>query len=293
MKQTVREFFKQFPDDQSCLDHLFKVQFGDDHVCPSCERPGRWYPLTNRRAYSCQWCGRHEFPCVGTPFERSRTPLQLWFFAIYMFTTTRNGVSAKELERQLGVTYKCAWRMAHEIRKHMAKIDGDDPLSGHVEMDEAYIGGRKRGGKKHGLTGRGAGKSIVFGMVQRDGDVILRAVPTAGRKSLLPAVATHVVAGSKVSTDEWPPYQSLAAMGYDHDTVDHRSKEWVSGDTHTNTIESIWAALKRGIRGTHIHVSRRHLPKYLGEFEYRYNARKRPDSMFAELVSTYPSLSEE
>lgn len=145
MKQTIQQFFKQFPDEQACLAHLFKVRYGDDHVCSQCKKPGKWYPLTNRRAYSCQWCGHHKYPCVGTPFARSRTPLQLWFYSIFLFTKSRHGVPAKELERQLGVTYKCAWRMADQIRKHMAQVDGDPPLSGSVEIDEIMIGGYRPG----------------------------------------------------------------------------------------------------------------------------------------------------
>jgi|SRR5680860_1255336 len=119
MQLTVREFFKQFPDDASCLEHLFTVHFGQGHKCSKCEREAKWYPIKAERAYSCQWCGNHLHPTVGTPFARSRTALQLWFYAIYLFTTSRHGVPAKELQRQLGVTYKCAWRMGHEIRNHM------------------------------------------------------------------------------------------------------------------------------------------------------------------------------
>ena len=130
MKQTVQDFFKRFPDDESCLSHLFETRFGQGHECPKCAKSAKWYRIKAERAYSCQWCGHHLHPTVGTPFAKSRTSLQLWFFAIFLFTKSRNGVSAKELERQLGVTYKTAWRMGHEIRKHMANIDGDTPLGG-------------------------------------------------------------------------------------------------------------------------------------------------------------------
>ena len=114
---TLRTFFKQFPDDDACLEHLFNVRFGKDHECCKCHRPGNWHRLNSERAYSCQWCGNHLHPTVGTPFEKSRTPLQLWFYAIYLFTTTRHGVSGMELKRQLGVTYKCAYRMGQQIRE--------------------------------------------------------------------------------------------------------------------------------------------------------------------------------
>jgi len=137
---TIREFLQQFSTDEACLEHLFSVRFGQGHVCPKCERKSNWFRFKAERAYACQWCGHHLHPTVGTPFEDSRTPLQLWFYAIYLFTTSRHGVPAKELERQLGVTYKTAWRMADLIRKHMEFVDGEFPLFGEVEVDETYVG---------------------------------------------------------------------------------------------------------------------------------------------------------
>ena len=178
---TLRQFFKQFPDDQSCLEHLFNVRFGQGYKCPKCEREAKWYPIKSERAYSCQWCGHHLHPTVGTLFEKSRTSLQLWFYAIYLFTTTRHGVSGKELQRQLGVTYKCAYRMGQQIREHMANVDGESMLSGHVEIDETYIGG-----KRPGKRGRGAdGKAVIFGMMERNGDVMTHVVPNVRRKTLV------------------------------------------------------------------------------------------------------------
>jgi transposase len=141
---TVTDFFKRFPSDDACLDHLMKTRYGETLDCPKCGRHGRPARIAKILAYSCAWCGHHIHPMVGTPFHKSRTPLQKWFYAMYLFTSTRHGVSAKELQRQLGVTYKTAWRMGHEIRKYMGKVDGNHPLSGHVEVDEAYIAGRQR-----------------------------------------------------------------------------------------------------------------------------------------------------
>ena len=118
---TIKEFFEKYPNDDACLDHIMMVRYGKANHCDKCDKDTKYSRVSSQRAYACQWCGHHLYPCVGTPFEGSRTPLQLWFYAIYLFTTTRSGVSAKELERQLGVTYKTAWRMAKEIRKHMGK----------------------------------------------------------------------------------------------------------------------------------------------------------------------------
>src|SRR5271155_3103771 len=163
---TIRDFFRQFPSDNACLEHIFTIRFGQGYACPKCERKANWYKIQAERAYSCQWCGHHLHPTVGTPFEDSRTPLQLWFHAIYLFTSSRHGVPAKELERQLGVPYKTAWRMAKEIRIHMGLVNGNTPLSGTVEIDETMVGGKRSGGKR----GRGAaGKTIVFGMLEKAG----------------------------------------------------------------------------------------------------------------------------
>ena len=129
---TVYEFFERFPDDDTCLDHLMKTRYGEVIECPKCGKEGRFARLRKQLAYSCPWCGHHIHPMVGTPFHKSHTPLTKWFYAMYLFTTSRHGVPAKELQRQLGVTYKTAWRMGHEIRKYMGEVDGIPPMTDHV-----------------------------------------------------------------------------------------------------------------------------------------------------------------
>lgn len=146
MKYSFAKFRNEFPNDEACLAKIMELRYGKEPLCPKCGKPTHFSPITGRRGYACQWCGYHAFPCVGTPFEKSTTPLTLWFHAMYLITSTRNGVSAKELERQLGVTYKCAWRIGHEIRKLMAERNAlNGPLSGHVEIDETYMGGKAKG----------------------------------------------------------------------------------------------------------------------------------------------------
>ena len=280
---TIQDFFKQFPDDDACLDYLMELRFGVKLDCQKCGKFGKFHRIRKQPAYQCQWCGHHIHPMVGTPFHRSHTPLQKWFYAMYLFTTTRHGVPAKELQRQLGVSYPTAFRMAHKIRDYMGALDGEPPLTGHVEVDETYIGGRRKGEKRGRGTGR---KSVVFGILERDGELYTKVVPDASRKSLLPEIMRQVPRGTRISSDEWSPYRILSALGYEHNTVDHSVKQWASGDTHVNTLEAFWSMLKRSIRGTHIHVSPKHLPKYLGEFEYRYNLRKRPDQMFPRLLAS-------
>ncbi len=291
MKQTITQFFKQFPDDETCLQHLFEVRFGQGHGCSSCNRPSNWYRIKAERAYSCQWCGHHLHPTVGTPFEKTRTSLQLWFYAIWLFTTTRNGVSAKELERQLGVTYKTAWRMAGLIREHMANVDGDGELGGiwqSVEIDETYVGGAHKGGKR----GRGAdGKTVILGMMD-DSEVVTKVVPNVKRATLMPHINETVIKGSLVNTDELKSYNSLPDHGYRHITVNHGAGQYVGKMGATvNGMEGFWSQLKRAINGTHIHVSAKHLWKYAKEAEYRFNRRDRPQMMFSELVSTFQPLT--
>ena len=164
----------------------------------------------------------------------------------------------------------------------MAEVDGEIPLKGTVEADETYVGGRRSGGKR----GRGApNKTIVFGMLERDGDVMANVVPNVKKRTLQPIMKTNIEPGSTVHTDELRSYTGLAKSGFSHTTVNHGAKEYVRGTTHINGIEGFWARLKLSIRGTHVHVSGKHLQKYVKEFEYRYNRRKRPDAIFSDLVA--------
>lgn len=285
---TTTQFFRQFPDDETCLNHLFNVRFGQGFACPSCERPSNWYRIKAERAYSCQWCGHHLHPTVGTPFEQTRTPLQLWFYAIHLFTTTRHGVSGKELERQLGVTYKTAWRMAKLIREHMADVDGDRPLGGfskRVEADETFVGGVMEGAQG------GKGKTVIFGMLERGGDIVVEVVPNRQSGTLLPIFRANVKPHTEVHTDDWRAYGGLGTMGYWHKTVNHAREEYVSPTgTTVNAIEGFWRHLKSSIAGTHISVSPKYLGTYAKEFEFRFNRRNDPASMFPALVSTFQPL---
>ena len=281
---TVRQFFQKFSDDQACLAHLFEVRFGQGHTCPKCDRSAKWYPLKSELAFSCQWCGHHIHPMVGTIFEGSRTPLQLWFYAMFLFTTTRNGVAAKELQRQLGVTYKTAWRMGHKIREHMALVDGDGMLEGQVEVDETYIGGYRPGGQG------GKGKAVVMGMLEKDGDVVTEVIPDRTSKSLMPHIRDHIERGSEVHTDEHKGYNPLDRTDdYARKSVNHSQEEYVGEDGETtNSIEGFFSQLKRTIGGTHISVSRKHLAKYAKECEFRFNRRENPASMLPDLISRFP-----
>ena len=294
-KFTFAQFKAQYPNDDACLQAIFDRRYEKSDVCPQCGVIGKLTKIEGRRAYACKE-GCHTYPCAGTIFEHSSTPLTLWFHAMYLMTATRNGVSAKELQRQLGVTYKCAWRIGHQLRILMAeraKAQNPGPLSGHIEMDETYIGG-KQGGWGRG-RGKGAylrNKAIVFGMVQREGALRTQVIPNEMRATIIPLVIANVDHGATISTDRAKHYRKLTRLGYKHEFVNHDIEEWVRGDVHTNTIEGFWSHLKRGIKSTHAAVSRKHLQKYVDEFAFRYNNREAPAEMFQRLVRQVSRVGE-
>jgi transposase-like protein len=284
MKYTFKDFRSDFPNDAACLARIMELRYGNEQICAKCGKSTHFHPISGRRAFACQWCGHHVYPCVGTPFEKSSTPLTLWFHAMYLMTSTRNGVSAKELERQLGVTYKCAWRMGHEIRKLMAernKLEG--PMSGHVEVDETYIGGKAKGKDKRGRNTET--KSVVFGMLLRGGHVKGQVVPNVKRATLRPIIKQNIKRGSMISSDEMRSYLVLPDHGYEHGKVNHSAGQYTNGTFHVNGMENFWKHLKGGIRSTHIHVSRKYLQQYVEEFGFRFNHRKEPGTMFYRMLS--------
>ncbi len=282
---NLRQFQARFPTEESCLDHLKRTRYGARHDCGGCGREASFYRVKARRSYACEHCGFQVYPTAGTPFERTRTPLRDWFFVMFQFCASRNGVAAKAVERQLGVTYKTAWRMCHAIREYMGAVDGNGPVGGftkQVEIDETFIGGYERGAMG------GAGKTVVFGMMERGGSVATQVVPNRRSGTLLPIIRDTVKRHSTVHTDEHLAYGGLSTMGYYHRTTNHAAGQYVSKSGSTvNGIEGFWMHLKRGINGTHIHVSPRHLPKYLAEFEYRWNMRSAPSAMLDRLMVSF------
>lgn len=294
MQYSFKSFQGEYPDDAACLKAVMVSQYGGTKItCPGCGvAEAQFHPMTARRGYACQECGHHIYPCANTIFHKSRTPLTHWFFAMYLMTSTRHGVAAKELERQIGCTYKTAWRMAHELRKLMATADSSSgPMTGHVEMDETFIGGKVR---HHGVKAGLDNKAVVFGMLQRDGRVVAGPVLNRLKGTLEPIIKKNVARGTMISTDEHGAYRDLAGIGFNHGTVNHAKEEWVVGITHTNSIEGHWGQLKRSIKGTHIHVSHKHLWKYVSEFSYRRNNRGSHYGMFKKLVVSLsqPRLAE-
>ncbi len=288
------EFMREFKDDDACLEWLWRNRLSEDgkHAhCPKCHQVRafkRYATKQRRQTWTCTACGQHVQPTAGTIFEGSSTSLHLWFYAIHLMTSTRCGLSAKQLERELGVTYKTAWRMANRIRNGLMKQD-DAPLSGEVEVDETAWGGRPRQGDvakfaREGETDlSGAGgrwkqdkKKTVFAMVERGGRVRADVVPSRKAATLQPRVVKYVLPGSTIFTDEWPSYNGLEGSYAGHHRIRHSEKVYVSGNVHTQTIEGFFSNLKRGVSGTYHAVSTKWLQSYLDEFAWRYNHRGQP-----------------
>lgn len=277
MKQlTITQFNQRFPDDDACLHEVFLNRNENMTACYNCGvAEPKYYKVRNRKCYECKDCGNQLHPLADTIFHKSSTPLKQWFYAIFLFSKSKNGVSAKELERQLGVTYKTAWRMAKQIRL-LFDMD-EEKLDGIVEMDETFIGG-KRNSKE-----RFDNKTPVVGAVERKGEIVVKATQDASSTTLQRLMREHVQIGTTLYTDEWSGYTRAKRLGYLHETVNHRSSEWVNGLVHTNTIEGFWSQLKRSLHGTYHFVSPKYLQSYLNEFSYRYN-RRTSDRLFEEMV---------
>ena len=282
---TIKNFREQFPTDDACLEFLLKARFPQGITCPKCQKITPHYRIANRKVYSCQFCGSQVSPTANTIFHKSNTPLRSWFHAIFLMASTKTGISAKQLQRELGVTYKTAWRIFKEVRKLMA--ESVSPLVGQVEVDETYIGG-----KRQGKRGRGAsGKTVVMGMVERQGNAITKVVTDVKRNTLFPMITKNVSNDSTIFTDEMHSYDTVSKMGYAHEVVQHAAKQYVRGNAHVNTIESLWSTIKRGIDGVNHSVSPLYLQSYLDSYVFRYNHRKDEQPMFESLLNRVVSLA--
>jgi len=285
---TIKDFNKQFPTEDACLELLKNIRFPSGIYCPKCQKITTHYRIVNRKTYCCEFCNHTVSPTAGTIFHKSKTSLRSWFHAIFLMCTTKTGISAKQLQRETGVTYKTAWRMFNQTRKLMS--ENVNPLSGQVEVDETYIGGKRRGKR-----GRGAlGKTVVMGMVERKGNAIAQVVPNVRAMTLLPMIERRIARENKtiVFTDELPSYNQVERLGYAHQIVQHSAKQYVSGIAHVNTVESLWSNIKRGIDGVNHSVSPLYLQSYLDSYVYRYNHRKDETPMFLNLLGRVSTLKQ-
>src|SRR5271163_1907145 len=211
LRYSMLDFNNEFPNDSACLEYIKEQRWPNGiTLCPKCRVERKHHRVGNRTAYACDHCGNHRYPLAGTIFEKSSTSLKIWFYAMYLMGSTRCGISAKQVQRETGVTYKTAWRMFKQIRSMMS--DGDLQLEGPtVEVDESYYGGVRKWGKGRPMRGDKK-KTPVVAIVQRKGKVIARAVPDVSRKSIYPLVRKHVVPGSLIYTDEFSTYDGIPNM---------------------------------------------------------------------------------
>jgi transposase len=292
---SVTEFLAEFPDDAACLEHLWRTRHSPDgeHAhCPRCDAEKvfkRYATKQQRQSWTCTGCGHHLHPTAGTIFHRSSTSLRLWFHAMYLMTSTRCGISAKQLERELGVHYKTAWRMFNKIRNELMAEDEarTQPLKGNVEIDETSWGGKARRRMTYSEAARfRESKPTVLGMVERGGRVRVRVIEARRGEPLSGAVRANVNPDSFIFTDDWPAYKPLRGQFLDHRVINHSAGSYVVGEIHTNTIEGFFGNLKTGMRGAYKVVSEKWLQSYLDEYAWRYNERHRDGrSMFHSLLT--------
>lgn len=278
---------KQFDTDAKCLAYLENMRWPAGVRCVTCgtdkiSRVTRESKSKNKRNafYQCleSTCKQQFSPTAGTIFHDSHLPLHKWFMALALMVDAKKGMSALQLQRHLGIgSYRTAWYLFHRIRKVMEE-NGGSLLSGTVEVDETYIGGRYDKRRKRGRYE----KTPVVGLVERGGKVRTMKIPTASKDILVGVVMDNVDRNAKLMTDENRSYKSLGTI-YQHKTVQHIALEYVRGNVHTNTIEGYWSLLKRGIIGSFHQLSVKHLDRYLNEFEYRFNGRKDADLFTATL----------
>jgi len=278
----MKQFEKEFADDDACLEWLKSYRFPNGIDCPVCKRVTKHHKIAKRPCYKCDFCGHEIYPTAGTIFHKSSTHLKTWFEAMFWMSTTRSGHSAKELERRTGVTYKTAWRMFKQIRSLLDENEG--MFKNEVEVDETYMGGKRRGDNK-GRPAAGTHKVPVVGIAERQGKVSVKAVANVKRSTVMPLIAKNVERRTIIYTDEYAVYNTLEDAGFGHVRCNHADGQYVVGDAHTNTIEGFWSLVKRGISGVYHAVSPKYLQSYLNEYEFRYNHRNDFQPMFVTILN--------
>jgi len=280
LRYTRNQFDADFPSDDVCLETIKEQRWpGGIAHCETCEKDRKHYRVTGRTAYACDRCGHHIYPLAGTIFEKSTTPLRIWFQAMYLMGSTRCGISAKQIQRETGVTYKTAWRMFKQIRLLLSE---DVHLEGSsIEMDEMFVGGKRRQRTMYDPSN----KTCVVGMVERKGRVRAVIADDNSRKSLHDIAKEYILPKSTVFTDDLASYHGLEKHDYEHKRINHSQGIYVLGDVHTNTIEGFWSLVKRGIGGVYHSVSKKYLQTYLDEYSFRYNHRDVGNLIFPAILA--------
>lgn len=290
MANDFNKLAKHFADADAARDYLEAQRWANGVFCPHCGSKDA-YKLTpkseskspvRKGVHKCKTCRKQFTVTVGTIFEDSRIPLNKWLYAVYMMCSSKKGVSAHQLHRTLGITYKSAWFMVHRIRFAMSQSPLVEKMSGEVEVDETYVGGKPRKGnngenKKPSKRGRGTDKTPVVVVVERDGQSRAKKMKQLSAKNLREYIQENVTEEATVNTDGYSGYNNLDKHFPNHEVVDHNSGEFARGRAYTNTAESWFSLLKRGVYGTFHHVSEKHLDRYVDEFVFRWNNRKISD----------------
>ncbi len=272
---TLNDLQKRFLTEESCHAFVAQERWGDKPVCVHCGCDRKIYVLNGGKLFKCADCGKKFSVRIGTIFEDSPLPLQKWFHAMYVVTAHKKGIASTQLAKDIGITQKSAWHMLHRIRYAMGSKEFHQPLDGIVEADETYIGGKKKGGKR----GRGSeNKTPVFGMLDRDDKTVkTQPVKYVNANTLQGIIKANVAPESTIMTDEWGAYNGLDKSFAGHERVNHGEQEYARGEVHVNGMENFWSLLKRGIVGIYHQVTSKHLHRYCGEFDYRYNSRDEKD----------------
>jgi transposase-like protein len=272
-RSTISTFklFELFPDELSARKYLESRLWKDGVTCPECKSKER---ITIRKDgfYRCNACKLDFTVRAGTIFERSHVPLHKWLYAMYLLVTARKGISSLQLGKEIGITQKSAWFVLHRLRE--ACGTRLEMLKGTVEVDETYFGGEENNRHMYDRIHKPRERSekvAVIGIRERGGNTVAQVTDSIGGLALREAIRKNVQVGSRVISDGAPGYQRLAKEGFSHDAVNHVGGEYVRGDAHTNSIESVWAVMKRGMHGVYHHADRKHMGRYVNEFTFRLN----------------------
>jgi transposase-like protein len=293
---------ERFGSEDKCRQYLEELRWPDGIVCPKCGHNGATWLQTRRvRECNARSCGYQFSVRNGTVLADSKLPLWKWFVASLLMCESKKGMSANQIRRMTGVTYKTAWFLTHRIRQAMSEATGSRLLKGTVEMDETYMGGKPRY-RQHGKRGWDRStKTMVLGAVERGGEILLSVDKRAANMGTLRQSARKNIAGeaANIYSDQHPGYVGIGDADTKHESVNHRAEEWVRGDVHTRTIESAWSLFKSSLVGSYHHLSVKHMDSYLDEFEFRFNNRHNDflfrDTLKALLRSdtmTYKALTE-
>jgi len=283
---TYAEFVKEYPNDDVCLEKIFEMTYGKMERCPKCKKCTKKYVRVNgRKAFQCPKCYNQLYPCVGTIFERCRIPLAHWFYALFIFSVSKNGLSAHELARAIGVSPKTALRMLKRIRQFI--YNDESMLTGAVQIDETFVGGKNKNRHQKKKVPYSQGRSCkdkvpVLGMIEMStGRAIAMVIPNVTKEVLHPALLEHIEQGSILLTDEYRGYTGLGRY-YHREMCNHRRKQFTCGDASTNAVENLWSCLKRTLHGSYISVSKKYLHLYVKEAIFKYNFKDSPN-MFYDL----------